>query len=183
MPQRALPAASCRSCRTLAVMERLLTPQLVLAARSQLRQLSLDVENNMFRSTWLASHVRLVELVPNSNASLSLLVAHVLTRSPRFDYTLEQWLPNSQFEPVSSEAVAALVKHALADMEQEDRWPNDALAAFLARLGTASIDFAYEITADPNGQRPCAPYQYGPTSQMVWGRGDRIYFLQVHNES
>jgi hypothetical protein len=163
-------------------MEPTLTPELVLSARSALPKLSLDVDNNLFRSTWLASHVRLVELVPNSSSSLALLVAHALTRNPRFDYPLDEWLPNTQFLPADAEAVTTLVKHAISDMKEEDRWPNDTLSFALENL-PIDAEFIFDIAAGLEKQRPCSPYHYGPTYQMIWGKPDRVFFLQVHNES
>jgi hypothetical protein len=163
-------------------MEIALTPELVLLARSSLPKLSLDVDNTLFRSTWLASHVRFVELVPNASASLALLVAHALTRNPRFDYSLEEWLPNTQFLPTDSAALTALVQHAISDMKEEDRWPSDALSFALENLQIDAA-FAFRVAAGSDKQRPCSPYRYGPTYQMVWGKPDRVFFLQVHNES
>ena len=51
-------------------MSALLTVRQVLAAQSQLPQLSLEVANDLFRSTWLASHVRLVELMADTGVDL-----------------------------------------------------------------------------------------------------------------
>ena len=57
-----------------------LTPELVLAARNELPTIWFDVDNQMFRTTWLASHVRFVEIVTNTHASLALVFAYILTR-------------------------------------------------------------------------------------------------------
>ncbi len=157
------------------------TPELILAATRQLPRLGLDVDNNLFRSTWLASHVRLVELVPSSDASLALLVAHALTRNPRADHLLHQWLPNTRFQPTDVDSLSALVTQAISDMKEEDRWPNDTLSFALEHL-ELDAEFVYKIEGI-EGLRPCSPYRYGPTYQVIWGKPGRFFFLQIHNES
>lgn len=159
------------------------SPQDVLNARAELPRLSLDVSNDYFRSTWQASHVRLVELVPNSNATWAVLLAHALHRNPADGLALEQWLPNTTFQPGSTASLAQLIAHAVADMEQEDRWPNEALATALARLPVSDAQFIFSIEPGAHGQPPCRPYKYGPTQQVFWGKEGRFYFLEVHNES
>lgn len=159
------------------------SPQEVLVARTELPRLSLDVANDLFRSTWQASHVRFVELVPNSSSSLALLLAHVLTRNPAGGLPIEQWLPNVAFQPCTAESLSQLIAHAISDMEQEDRWPNETLAAALACLPIADVDFIFSVEAGAERRRPCSPYKYGPTHQVFWGKSVRLYCLEVHNES
>lgn len=159
------------------------SPLDVLHARESLSQLFLDVSNDFYRATWQVSHVRLVELVPNSSATLAQLLAYVFSRSTLGEWPLEAWLQNTSFQSRPWKAVADLVQHAQSDMAEEDRWPNDNLAWALSKLSPAGTEFVYEIEGRAHEQRPCSPYRCGPTYQVFWGSLSRLYFLEVHNES
>ncbi len=159
------------------------SPHEVLAMRSDLPHLYLDVANDLFRSTWQASHVRLVELVANSNASLALLLARALTGNPAGSLPLEQWLPNTVFQLSNASALAQLIAHAMSDIKQEERWPSEPLAEALTRLSMVEPEFSYSIKASTERRRPCSPYIDGPTYQMFWVTGSHLYLLEVHNES
>ena len=155
----------------------------VLNARESLPRLFLDVANDLYRATWQVSHVRLVELVPNSSATLAQLLAYVFDRSTLGEWPLEVWLQSTRFQPRDWNAVANLVRHAQSDMAEEDRWPNDTLASSLSKLSPTGAEFFFETEACTPEQHPSSPYRYGPTYQMFWGSLSRLYFLEVHNES
>ena len=162
-------------------MSALLTVRQVLAAQSQLPQLSLEVANDLFRSTWLASHVRLVELMADTGVDLPPFLAYALTRNPADDFRVEEWLPNTEFRAAAPDVGpadrAGLVRHARGGDAV-----NDVLADALVRLSTHGAQSIHEIEAKPDYRRPYSPYEYGPTYQMFWIDAGR-YFLEVHHES
>ncbi|OPZ76008.1 MAG: hypothetical protein BWY79_01834 [Actinobacteria bacterium ADurb.Bin444] len=164
-------------------MSALLTVRQVLAAQSQLPQLSLEVANDLFRSTWLASHVRLVELMADTGVDLPLFLAYALTRNPADDFRVEEWLPNTEFRAVAPDDLDRLIAQALSDMHEEETRSNDVLADALVRLSTHGAQSIHEIEAKPDYRRPYSPYEYGPTYQMFWIDAGRFYFLEVHHES
>lgn len=157
--------------------------QQVLAVRDELATLSFDIVNDLFGATWLASHVRLVELLPDDVADLALPLAYALSRNPVEEFPVEEWLPNTEFRPTPPEELAGWVGQAIDDIREEGDRPNDVLVGALERLSTHDVRSLHEIEAHPGPQRPNSPYEYGPTCQMFWVSGDRFYFLEVHHES
>jgi hypothetical protein len=157
----------------------------ILAARSELIEFTLESANDFFSSTWQASHIRLVELVPDEvEIRFPVLLAHVLTRNPAGGYPLEEWLPNTSIQKIEKQSLREALEGALEDLQEADDRPNELLADALARLSIQDAESCYTILADDsNLPRPRSAYKYGPTYQYFWLKGNRFYYLEIHHES
>lgn len=165
------------------------SPQAVLAAQSELSSVSFEIANDLYGATWLASHVRLVELLPDSGLSHALLLAHVLATNPVEQHTVEEWLPHTTFRTATAHELAQLIAHAASEVQEADDRLNSILASALARLSPPedqpifAIEALMDSEAGVRSEAPSSPYLYGPTYQMFWANAGRFYFLEVHQES
>lgn len=158
-----------------------LTPDLVLAARAELPNLSWELYNDLYAATWGASHVRLQEIVASPGASLSLQVAQLLSSQRGCDFEEEEWLPNVRFASANAATVTDLI--AMAMSELQEGWPNETLRHALGRQQIGADEQCYEVLAIDPARKPSSPYRYGPTHQVFWRSADRLCLLQVHLES
>ena len=137
-------------------------------------QLLPDTYVDMYASTWLASHVRLVELAPAQPATdLSLLffVASRAIGSPRL---WKDWIAAAVSRPMSRRELQELIEKALSDVAEGDD-KDTILEQALRNLSAHSADRAYSLSGQP--------YAHGPTYQDYWWRADTFFFLEIHNES
>lgn len=159
------------------------TVEQILAARSELFELSFDMANDYFGATWQASHVRLVELQPDIDINLSMLLAYVFTRNPAEEFSIDEWLPNTVFIETDSDELADMLAQAASDLgEAEDRF-NEGLSAALARLTECDAKQVWKIERALERSEPRLPYEYGLTHQLFWVGTGRFYYLEIHHES
>ncbi len=159
------------------------TAQQILAARSELFELSFEMANDFFGATWLASHVRLVELQPDIDINLPMLLAYVFTRNPAEEYPIDEWLPNTVFIETDSDELAGMIAQAASDLgEAEDRF-NEGLSAALERLTECDAKQVWKIEGVLGRPEPRLPYEYGLTHQLFWVGTGRFYYLEIHHES
>jgi hypothetical protein len=172
-----------RLASTLGVMNPFPQVTDVLAAKERIGTVQFALDCRFFLSTWSASYVRLIELVPAVHTTIPVALAHCLWNAPSLpDYGPEEWLPNVSFQSRDASAVRQLVEHALSDMEQSGEAGN-VLAQRLRTISFVEVSGIYELEGEPGGPRPAAPRHYGPTHQVMWQSNGRFFFLEIHNES
>lgn len=166
-------------------MSQEITTQNILAARIELPDLALELANDFFSSTWQASHIRLVELVPDeAEIRIPLLLAHILSRNPAGEYLFEEWLPNACIHKADRKALAEAIAGALEDLEEAQDRPNELLTHALLSLSIEDAQSIHTILSDdPSLPSPRSAYEYGPTDQFFWVRAGRFYYLELHHES
>lgn len=161
----------------------LLAPADVLAARANLPELALARANELFAATWQCSHVRLLELVPDSPESLELLLAHALCTSPHSELDAADWLPNTCFRPADRQALLQLQEQALDDIREADERDNPLLVAALQALDCNSAGQIHAIERHGQARGPAQPWSLGVDQQLFWVDGDSFYYLAIHHES
>lgn len=164
-----------------------LTIQAILDARSQLSDLALEVANDLFAYTWLASHVRLVELVPDEpELNLPVLLAQILTRNPAGGVAMDEWLPKARIQKTAKTALGEAIAGALEDLEEAENdyeRMNQLLVHALNQLSIQDAQHIHVLSTNVDHQPPRAPYAYGLTDQYFWVHGRYFYYLEIHRES
>jgi hypothetical protein len=138
-------------------------------------------------ATWLASHVRLVEIEPDSNLNSNVrLLAHVLLREQE-SKELPDWLWNSHLVPSTHDVLSEWVKYALGDVEEGARSDperaNHQLKAALETLDFSGCTEIFCVSSDARKVLSVGAHQYGPTYMFIWRDLSRFRFLEIHNES
>lgn len=133
-----------------------------------------DLYIDIYASTWLASHVRLVELALSQPTTDLALLFFVASRRIGSCKTWQEWIAATASSPMNRIELQALVDHAISDIAEAND-TNTTLEQALRSLSTQSADRICSLSGNP--------YEYGPTYQAYWWRASTFFYLEVHNES
>lgn len=142
---------------------------------------------DIFAATWLASHVRFVEIECESNLNSNVrLLAHVLLREQE-SKELPSWLWKSHLVPSTAEELSGFIRHALRNIDEGGREDFDRANPRL-KAALESLDFSvcieiFCVSSNAEKVWPVGAHQYGPTYMFIWRDLSRFRFLEIHNES
>lgn len=144
--------------------------------------------NELFGSTWLASHVLFVEIEPcNERISDELLLMHVLSRNPIYDVNISDWAIGCFLVPGSQDSLQNLIDHALSDIEEgareDHKMENSLLKMALESMDEVGATDINHLSHEAETVTSTGGYQYGPSYRVLWRSSGKFYFLEIHNES
>ncbi|MEQ1534925.1 MAG: hypothetical protein ABL923_03525 [Burkholderiaceae bacterium] len=158
-----------------------LSPQAVLDAVSDVSNLWFDIELDLLQRTWQCGHVRVVVLLAShQTTSDAQLLARVISRTGSGRLLPAEWFPNVYFQHVNLESLKSLITYAINDITENSYLISNSMESLLKSLPCEDIQNIFEIEAHKN---PGSPFNYGPTYQMFWKKGDYFYYLEHHYES
>jgi hypothetical protein len=144
--------------------------------------------NQLFGSTWLASHVYFVEMEPGDHRiSDELLLVHALSRHQEASRDVNSWIGSCFLVPGSPDSLRALIAHALSDVSEgareDHKLVNSLLRGALEGANYQAATGIYHLSHDSEAITATAGYEYGPTYRAIWRSSGRFYLLEIHNES
>lgn len=144
--------------------------------------------NELFGSTWLASHVIFVEIEPcNERISNELLLIHALSRNSASDVNLSDWISGCFLVPGNQNSLKSLISHALSDIDEgareDHKMGNSLLKIVLEGLDERHATDINHLSNEAEVVTSTGGHKYGPSYRVLWRNSGKFYFLEIHNES
>lgn len=149
----------------------------ILAALPAVGEMLFEGIFEIYQSTWLASHVRLVRLDGLGGESLPELIAYVLSRNPAANDAPEEWLSTADFRWVQRAEVQAALSGLFEDFEEATHDIPPHVLGFFHSLRLHEGGPFLEMTAEKG------PYPMGPSSFYFWVQDGAFLHLDIHHES
>ena len=166
--------------------ERLTKPDLVKAIMKH----SYTYFNDWFSMTWLASHIRFVEIGVAKEIEAEDFLIYILLRDPTSpENKLQDWLINMELVAIDKQFITNHLQHAENDFEEgvkDGHLDFDDLVLPWSENKVENFEWGFALKAKESTKHKkplSSKHNFGPTDITIWSQREKVYFLETHNES
>lgn len=136
----------------------------------------------IYQSTWLASHLRLVMMIPDEELSLAALLYFALGSNRYAEKGMAGWLQHARVREIDAASGRGYVEQALSDLE-EGGVCDTLIERELGLMLLLRDGRWFEVETGEGPVESTAPYEHGITSMILWHGRNGFYLLELHHES